>query len=107
MRTEESSTYWVRIYLSGPIDVAKQLIRVECLREGLCVTVEPTLFIYTGGEEVGYVVGLINYPRFPAASESIEARAVDLLHKLLDATCQHSALLMTPTTTRWFTRRTV
>lgn len=100
-----ATTYWVRLYISGPIEVAKQTIRADCLREGLCVTIEPTTFIYTGGEEAGYVVGLVNYPRFPTTPETLEARARDLMTKLLEATFQHSAMLMTPTTTEWLTRR--
>jgi ferredoxin len=55
VKTEE--TYTVRLYLSGPVEVAKQVLREECMREGLCVTIEPTTYIYTGGEEAGYVVG--------------------------------------------------
>jgi hypothetical protein len=92
----EVPTYWARIYMSGPIDVAKHTIREECLREGLCVTVEPMTYIYTGGEEAGFVVGLINYPRFPSTPEAITERARGLLQKLLESTFQRSALLMTP-----------
>ena len=98
-------THWARIYMSGPIDVAKQVLRGECLRVGLCVTVEPTVFIYTGGEETGFVVGLVNYPRFPATVEAINQRARELVGLLLDATHQHSAMLMTPSHTDWLTRR--
>lgn len=105
MTEHQEQTYWARIYMSGPIEVAKQTIRAECLREGLCVTVEPTTFIYTGGEEAGYVVGLIHYPRFPSNPVAIEARARDLMEKLLDATHQHSGLLMTPNVTTWVTKR--
>jgi len=105
MIVENSATFWVRIYLSGPIEVAKQVIRQECLREGLCVTIEPTTFIYTGGEENGYCVGLLNYPRFPAIQADISNRARDLALKLLDATHQHSALLMSPTVTTWLSKR--
>ena len=57
------------------------------------------------GEESGYVVGLINYPRFPSTPADIEERARDLMHKLLDATFQHSGLLMTPVTTEWVSKR--
>lgn len=99
------STHWVRLYLSGPIEAAKQAIREDCLREGLCVTIEPTTFIYTGGEEAGYVVGLINYPRFPSDQETIDARAMDLMKKLLAATFQTSALMMTPTKSEWISTR--
>lgn len=105
MTTATAPTYWIRLYLSGPIEVAKQAIRADCLREGLCVTIEPTTFIYTGGEEAGYVVGLVNYPRFPTTVEALEARARDLMGKLLDATYQHSALMVTPSASEWVTKR--
>lgn len=105
MRTEVSPTYTVRLYLSGPIDVAKQAIRADTLRAGLCVTIEPTTFIYTGGEEVGYVVGLLNYPRFPCEPQQLEERARDLMQKLLLATHQHSALMVTPERSEWITLR--
>ena len=99
MKTEK--TWWARIYLSGPIDVAKQTIRAECLRNGLCVTVEPTTFIYTGGEESGIVVGLIQYPRFPAKKLALEARAVDLARKLRRSMFQRSVLVMFLDRTEW------
>lgn len=105
MITKTEPTYVVRLYLSGPIEVAKQICRVECLREGLCVTVEPTTFIYTGGEESGYVVGLVNYPRFPATPDALQERARDLMLKLLDGTAQHSALMVAPESSVWVTRR--
>lgn len=69
------------------------------------MTIEPTLFIYTGGEESGFVVGILNYPRFPATPESINATARELALGLLDATCQDSALIVTPETTTWLTKR--
>jgi len=105
MKTETAETYVIRLYISGPIEVAKQALRAECLREGLCVTIEPTTFIYTGGEEAGYVVGMLNYPRFPTTPEALMSRARDVMHKLLDATHQHSALMVTPNFSEWITKR--
>lgn len=105
MKREIADTFTSRIYISGPIEVAKQVIREECFREGLCVTIEPTTFIYTGGEESGFVVGLLNYPRFPSTPQAISERATDLMHKLLDATHQHSALMVEPNRTEWVTKR--
>lgn len=105
MNIKEAPTFWARIYMSGPIEVAKQEIRKSCLEQGLCVTVEPTTFIYTGGEEQGFVVGLINYPRFPCEAAQIEAQARALMSDLLDALYQHSALLMTPEKSVWITKR--
>lgn len=98
-------TYWVKIYLSGPIDVAKQILRRECYKEGLCVTIDPTSYIYTGGEEQGYVIQLINYPRFGQDHAKILDRAKNLAKILLDETYQHSALIMTPSTTEWISNR--
>jgi hypothetical protein len=105
MNVNTESTYVIRLYLSGPIEVAKQALREECMREGLCVTVEQTTFIYTGGEEAGYVVGLLNYPRFPSKPEALRARAEVVMLLLLRATFQHSALMVTPETSHWVTLR--
>lgn len=105
MNTTSQPTHYVRLYLSGPIEVAKQVCREECMAKGLCVTVEPTTFIYTGGEEAGYVVGLINYPRFPSTPEELDARGWALVRKLMERTYQHSALVMTPERTEWMTQR--
>ena len=105
MKDITRQTYWVKLYISGPIEVAKQELRAECLEEGLCVTIEPTSFIYTGGEESGYIVGFINYPRFPLPPEKINERARKVMLRLLKATHQQSALMMTPETTNWVTTR--
>lgn len=98
-------TYWIKIYIAGPIETAKQILREECYREGLCITIEPTDFIYTGGEEKGYVVGLINYPRFPTTQESIWRRSEIVLNLLLDKTYQKSAMMMSPTVTKWISKK--
>lgn len=105
MIEKNSTTYWVKIYLSGPIEEAKQIIRKDVLEKGLCVTIEPTTFIYTGGEEQGYVVGLINYPRFPEMHGKIYERALDLANKLLEGTYQHSVLVTCPDLSTWLTKR--
>jgi hypothetical protein len=105
MEVLTSPTYWARIYSSGPIETAKTALRGECLRAGLCITIEPTTYIYTGGEEAGFVVGLINYPRFPSSAEAIHERALHVAHLLLEACQQHSILLMEPGESVWITKR--
>ena len=97
-------TYWARIYSSGSIEIAKQVVRRECQFKGLCVTIEPTTFIYTGGEEAWFVVGLINYPKFPATDDAIFERAVELAKIILEATYQDSTLIMSPYKTLWITK---
>lgn len=96
-------TVQVRVYIAGPIEPAKQIIRREVMRDPICVTIEPTLYIYTGGEEDGYVVGFINYPRFPSSEEKLVERARDLLKKLLLETYQKGALLVAPSGTQRYT----
>jgi hypothetical protein len=105
MKIISEKTFWVRIYASGPIEIAKQVCREYCLNVGLCVTIEPSLFIYTGGEESGYCVGLINYPRFPAQDDIVIIKAREIAERLLERTAQHSILLMSPTETTWITKR--
>jgi len=99
-------TYQIKIYISGPIDVAKQIIREHVMERPLCVTIEPTTFIYTGGEEAGYVVGLLKYPRFPTAPNELNVRAAVLAELLLEKTFQRSALIVRPEDTTWITRET-
>ena len=55
-----------------------------CNKNGLCVTVTPTRFIYSKGPgipdgwEDGAFIGLIAYPRFPASKYDIVGTAIDL-----------------------------
>jgi hypothetical protein len=93
------STYWVKIYQSGSIETAKEIIRREAFPGGLCVTIEPTNYIFLGGEESGFVIGLVNYPRFPEEPQEILDRAKSLALKILDETWQISTMIMTPTET--------
>lgn len=105
MLKKTEKTWWVHIYLSGPLEMIEQTCRKYCADIGLCVTVTPTRFIYTGGEETGAEVGLINYPKFPSTPEGVTNKAIDLAHLLLRETHQHSVLVMTPLTTKWITKR--
>lgn len=107
MSIETVATYTVRIYMAGDIDEAKRLLRRECYppNEGLCVTVEPCTFLYTGGEEQGFVVGLVNYPRFPKTPAALWERAEKIALHLIPALCQWSALLVAPDKTAWINLR--
>lgn len=93
------------IFMAGDIAQAKQVCREYCFKVGLCVTVEPVEYIYTGGQETGFRVGLINYPRFPATEELLLETATGLAHFLLARLCQHSFSIVGPRETLWFTCR--
>lgn len=98
-------TFWAKIYISGPLTSVENFLRKECFDEGLCVTVNSTKFIYTGGEEYGVEIGLINYPRFPTSDLKIKSRALDIAENLLKETFQNSVLVMTPDETCWMSLR--
>lgn len=100
-------THQIKIYLSGSIEVAKQVIREHLLDHPLCVTIDPTTFIYVGGEEAGYVVGLLNYPRFQTPPNELNVRAAMLAELLLKKTFQRSALIVRPETTSRITRESL
>lgn len=73
--------------------------------KGLCVTVAPATFIYTGGAEEGVAVGLINYPRFPKSNDEVWEEAIGIGMALLDDLCQMSFTVVAPDKTHWFTRK--
>lgn len=97
-------TYTVDIYMAGDIAQAKQIIRKYC-EKGFCVHIYPADYIYTGGEESGFKIGIVNYPRFPASAVDLLAAAKELAELLIDGLFQHSALIISPANTIWITRR--
>lgn len=61
-----------------------------------CVTVTPTSFRYVDGHEDGFVVGFINYPRFPLSKKEILNRATGLAHDLMYRLNQKRVTVTTP-----------
>lgn len=101
MINKTETTFWAKIYMAGSIETIKNVCRAYCLEIGLCVTVKEVLFIYTGGEEYGVEIGLINYPRFPESNQSLLDKATALANRCREAAYQHSYLIMTPELTKW------
>jgi hypothetical protein len=98
---KSADTIVVTVYMAGDIDTAKRWLRKRCYERGLCVTVTPTTFTYTGGEEAGFAVGFVNYPRFPTTTSKLFVRALEIAGGLLVECCQRSALVVGPTETTW------
>lgn len=105
MQIKAEPTIRFDIYMAGDIAQAKQVCREYCFAVGLCIHVEPVDFIYTGGEEAGFKVGLVNYPRFPSDSDALRAKAFNLADMLQVRLCQHSYLVVGPDRTEWSSRR--
>lgn len=94
-------TFEVRIFMAGDIETAQRWLRHHAYQNGLCATITPTTFIYTGGEETGFVVGLVNYPRFPTTRPVLRARALMLAEALVIECCQRTALVVADDETTW------
>lgn len=105
MRVEHVETYQATIFIAGDYAKALRTSQAHCDTVGLCVTVEPTTYVYTGGAESGVRVGLINYPRFPSKPRDIERRAKELALLLLDALEQESVSIVGTDGTTWLSRR--
>ncbi|MES2902707.1 MAG: hypothetical protein V4696_00835 [Pseudomonadota bacterium] len=95
----------VSIFIAGDYDQARAICREFCDEAGLCVTVTATCYVYTGGEEAGVIIGLINYPRFPSGSTEISAKAFRLAALLCEGLGQQSYSIQTPDATTWHSHR--
>lgn len=105
MITKTATAFVFQIFMAGDIGTAKQVCRDFCFEQGFCVTVSPTTYTYTGGEEEGFVVGAINYARFPNDEAGIEGKMMELGQLLLERCCQHSFTLFGPQSSVWVSRR--
>jgi len=102
---KEIKTYEVKLYIGlkegyegwiRNIDEVYKICQDYCDEVGLCVTVTPTKFVYTKGNEPGAIVGLINYPRFPAKPGEIDQHAANLATMLMPPLCQKRCTIVTP-----------
>ena len=103
--TKTAPTFRFDIFMAGDIAVATQTCREFCMAVGLCVTIEPVEYVYTGGQETGFRVGLMNYPRFPTTEVLLSATAEALADKLRLDCCQHSYSIQGKNETIWSTTR--
>lgn len=100
-----TETFQATVFIAGPISVIEQVCREYCMDVGLCVTVKPTKYIYTGGEEEGAEIGLINYPRFPSTGSAITEHAINIGKSCVKKACQGSFTVVTTNSTLFFSRR--
>lgn len=103
LHVKECDAYSVKVYMAGDVAVAKQVIRAYCMK-GLCVNITPVDYIYTMGEESGYVVELINYARFPCSVEVVWESALELATEILNKTFQKSFTIMDNERSYWYSR---
>lgn len=97
--------YSISIFMAGDVASATDYARKYCDDQGLCVTITPTIYVYTGGQEAGFIAGLINYPRFPKEPAILWQIAEDLAAYLRDRLYQDSYTIQAPDKTVWFSHR--
>lgn len=99
--------YDVQIYIgsqSGYTELLHSKAKIEHLCQSFCdtnkvaVTITETKFIYPGGDEPGYIIGLINYPRFPSTEDEVLKSAEDLAYWLMERLDQFRCSIFTPDT---------
>lgn len=105
MKRVEVESYPVSIFMAGSWLDAEPICREHCDAVGLCVTVTDTFYTYTGGQERGIIVGLINYPRFPKEPRAIWWKAEQLAAFLCQRLGQQSYTIQAPDKTVWFSNR--
>lgn len=105
MKTKVVETYWARIYIAGDYNRARDICRNYCYKEGACVNVTKNQYIYTGGEESGVIIEIINYPRFPKSNDELDEQAYQLGLLLRSELYQDSFTVVTPTSTLWISSR--
>lgn len=105
MTAKAAPTMTVRIWMAGNYADAERICRQYCAK-GMCVSIHPTNYIYTGGEESGFCITLINYARFPADSLLVlKDKAFELAMLLMDGLYQQSFSIEDPNETLFFSKR--
>lgn len=97
-----SKSYNVEIHMAGDIREASMFLQQVAARRGMCVSIHPQSYIYSGGREEGFLIRFINYPRFPKEPEAILKEAEELADWVRDHIGQYSWSITTPTETIWY-----
>lgn len=100
-----TQSHTVRIWIAGDYQDAMRCVRAFCANEGACFAVQPVEYVYTGGQEAGVCVTLINYVRFPSTAEALDNKARRLAADLCRDLFQQSYSIEGPHTTEWVSHR--
>lgn len=104
MITKSAAPFTSRIWMAGNYPNAEEICRKFCER-GMCVSIYPVNYIYTGGEESGFCVTLINYARFPKTPLELKDLSFELAMDLMVGLHQQSFSIEHPDMTLFFSNR--
>jgi len=105
MKITQAKTYEAKLYCGlkegyeGPVHTVDEVYEVcksYCDMFGFCVTVTPTQFVYKNGDEDGAIIGIINYPRFPATKRELKKHIEVIVKILLDKFKQNRISVVYP-----------
>ena len=97
-------TFTINIYIAGRDEVIRPLLAKYCLDNKICFSLDSVDFPYAGGEQHGFRVGIINYPRFPREESELLEIAITLTKYLIEETHQISATVVGPKETTYISR---
>ena len=100
-----SETYTAEIYMAGDINTARHFLQKMASRKGMCVSMEKVDYLYSLGFEKGFVVRLINYPRFASSAEEIIGEAKKIALMLIEELGQGSCTIVCSDKTLFLSRR--
>jgi|AGFS01.1.fsa_nt_gi hypothetical protein len=95
-------TFYANLHIAGNFDVCQQECNRITYEFGFCFQVSKVEYIYTGGQESGMLIRVINYPRFPRDPEEITKLCTQFGFRLAEKLCQKSFTLETSTDTMYF-----
>lgn len=102
--SKTAPSFTQRIWIAGNYANAEEICRKFCER-GMCVSISPNNYIYTGGEESGVVVTLINYARFPKSAINLKEIAFELAMDLCVGLHQQSFTIEGPDETEFYSSK--
>lgn len=105
IRNTSCETFTSEIFMAGDTDFARHFLQNLCAKEGLCVSLEKVDYVYTGGMERGFVVRLIQHPRFPENNSNIKEKAMRIAESLLLELGQGSCSVVCSDETIFMSRR--
>lgn len=105
MKRVSVPSYPVQIWIAG--DPAEAIKHMEQHVQAFpyCVTITSTTYVHTSATDPGFIVGLINHPRFPATPDEIWEKAEQIGAFLCDRLDQQSYTIQAPDKTVWFSHR--
>lgn len=95
-------TFYANIHVAGDYDTARAACREITYTFGFCFQIHKVDYIYTGGEESGLLIRVINYPRFPRDPEEITNLVTEFGKIIATKLCQKSFTVETSTDTMYF-----